>query len=283
MAQDWAPSEGPYRVVGGTHLSFILVHHPSSSLSNPSSGPPLFLSHCSDLIQFICSAVAEWNRHRRYRSLRGIADQPDDEVYQCRRDGSWGGIWKSRRRGWYGIEYGGTHKWWGWWYGDECRRRVIGVVGGFTCSCIVQWVYVAAAHAHGHGHRTYYRPRRIALSPRDQFTLTNGRLVLLDFWIELVDWRNINVTKEQPRVFRLEFERHIFGRLYVLTCHLWFWRTGRSYHSHFCTKICTIRGRFNTFACDVWGYQLELLCLCMRRASWAVTYISLQPGMFKLG
>ena len=36
-----------------------LVHHPSSSLSNPPSGPPLFPSHCSDLIQFICNAVTE--------------------------------------------------------------------------------------------------------------------------------------------------------------------------------------------------------------------------------
>jgi len=44
---------------GQTHLSFILVHHPSSSLPNPSSGPPLFPSHCSDLIQFICLAFAE--------------------------------------------------------------------------------------------------------------------------------------------------------------------------------------------------------------------------------
>ena len=81
----------------------------------------------------------------------------------------------------------------GWRYGDDLRRRVVGVVGGFTYSCIVQCVYVAAAHAHGHdythghGHRTYYQPRGIALSLQDELALTDDRLVLLEFWIGLVD------------------------------------------------------------------------------------------------
>jgi len=77
-------------------------------------------------------------------------------------------------------------------------------------------------YTHGHGHRTHHRPRRIALDPQDELTLTNGRLVLLEFWIGLVDWRDMTVTKEEPRVFRLEFECLIFGRLYMLMCNLRF-------------------------------------------------------------
>ena len=73
----------------------------------------------------------------------------------------------------------------------------------------------------------------MALSLQDELALTNDRLVLLEFSIGLVDrycsrgvrlevWGDMNVSKEEPRVFRLEFECHIFGRLYMLMCHLQF-------------------------------------------------------------
>jgi len=206
-----------------THLSLILVRPSIVILTQPILRPaPLpisllrphstHLQHCCRM-KLTTNLIAPYvmlliNPMMRFISVRGMEVEGDLE--------------ESQRREPYGIEYGGTHKWWGWRYGDELRRRVVSVVGGFTCSCIVQCVYVAAAHAHGHGythghgHRTYHRPLHMAFSLQDELILTNGRLMLPEFWIELVDWRDMDVTKEEPRVSRLEFERLIFGRLYAI-------------------------------------------------------------------
>jgi len=59
----------------------------------------------------------------------------------------------------------------------------------------------------------------MALSLQDELALTNDRLVLLEFSIGLVDWRDMNVSRGCSG---WSFECLIFGLLYMLICHLRF-------------------------------------------------------------